>query len=42
LLATLAEASGDEWNDDVQLAWTEAYGAIAGLMQEGSRTALSG
>jgi len=41
LLATLAEVSGDQWNDEVQLAWTEAYGAIAGLMQEGSRLALA-
>ena len=41
LLATLAEVSGDEWNDTVQLAWTEAYGAIAGLMQEGARLALA-
>ena len=41
LLATLAEASGEEWNDTVQQAWTEAYGAIAGLMQEGSRMALA-
>ncbi len=41
LLATLEEASGDAWNADVQLAWTQAYGAIAGLMQEGSRMALA-
>ena len=41
LLATLAEVSGDAWNDEVQLAWTQAYGAIAGLMQEGSRMELA-
>lgn len=39
LLATLAEVAGNEWNDEVELAWTEAYGAIAGLMQEGARMA---
>jgi hemoglobin-like flavoprotein len=41
LLATLAEASGEAWNAEVQAAWTEAYGAIAGLMQEGARMALA-
>lgn len=33
LLAALAEAAGDEWNDELAAAWTEAYGAVAGLMK---------
>jgi len=36
LLATLADVAGDDWNDDLARAWTNAYGAIAGLMQEGA------
>ena len=41
LLATLAEVSGSDWSPEVELAWSEAYGAIAGLMQEGTRLALA-
>ena len=37
LLAALAAAAGDAWNDEIEQAWTEAYGAIAGLMLEGYR-----
>jgi nitric oxide dioxygenase len=33
LLATLAEVAGDEWTPELATAWTDAYGAIAGLMQ---------
>jgi hemoglobin-like flavoprotein len=35
LLATLAEVAGKDWTPQLQTAWTEAYGAIAGLMQSG-------
>jgi hemoglobin-like flavoprotein len=34
LLAALAEAAGDEWNDELEEAWSDAYGAVAGLMQK--------
>jgi hemoglobin-like flavoprotein len=36
LLATLAEAAGDAWTPQLEAAWTDAYGAIAGLMQQGA------
>lgn len=36
LLATLAEIAGPEWTPEVEKAWTEAYGAITGLMLEGA------
>jgi hemoglobin-like flavoprotein len=36
LLATLAEAAGPAWSPELQAAWSEAYGAIAGLMQRGA------
>ena len=39
LLATLAEIAGDAWTPELAAQWTEAYGAIAGLMQEGARAA---
>lgn len=39
LLATLAEVGGAEWTEEVAQAWTEAYGAIAGLMIEGAAEA---
>jgi hemoglobin-like flavoprotein len=39
LLATFAETLGQEWTVEVEQAWTAAYGAIAGLMQEGARQA---
>jgi hemoglobin-like flavoprotein len=35
LLATLAEAAGKDWTPALEGAWTDAYGAIAGLMQSG-------
>lgn len=39
LLATLAEACGNDWSPEIEAAWTEAYGAIAGLMQAGAANA---
>lgn len=39
LLATLAEHAGDDWSPAVAQAWTDAYGAIAGLMLEGASQA---
>lgn len=39
LLATLAEVAADAWTPELAAAWTEAYGAIAGLMIEGAATA---
>lgn len=36
LLATLAEVAGDDWTPAHAAAWTEAYGAIAALMQAGA------
>jgi hemoglobin-like flavoprotein len=39
LLATLAEVAGDAWSPELNEAWTAAYGAIAGLMQQGARAA---
>lgn len=38
LLATLAEIAGAGWTPDLAAAWTEAYGAISGLMLEGARS----
>lgn len=39
LLATLAEIAGDAWTPEVAKAWTDAYGAISGLMLEGAAQA---
>lgn len=36
LLRTLAEAAGKAWTPELRAAWAEAYGAIAGLMQQGA------
>ena len=36
LLATLAEVAGDAWTAELAQAWTDAYGAVAGLMREGA------
>lgn len=35
LLATFAAAAADDWTPAHEQAWTEAYGAIAGLMLAG-------
>jgi hemoglobin-like flavoprotein len=39
LLAALQEAAGDAWSPAIAQAWTEAFGAIAGLMCEGAKNA---
>jgi hemoglobin-like flavoprotein len=39
LLATLAETAGKDWTPELSSAWTEAYGAIAALMQSGAADA---
>lgn len=39
LLAALAEAAGPDWTPSLEAAWTEAFGAIAGLMQAGAAEA---
>ncbi len=36
LLETLAIVAGDDWTPELAAAWTDAYGAIAGLMQSSS------
>ena len=36
LLATLAEVAGEAWTSRVEKAWTEAFGAISGLMLAGA------
>jgi hemoglobin-like flavoprotein len=33
LLATLAEVAGSAWTPELNVAWSEAYGVIAALMQ---------
>ena len=38
LIRALSEAAGDGWTPRVAKAWADAYGAIAGLMQEGARS----
>jgi hemoglobin-like flavoprotein len=37
LLTTLREIAGPAWTPELEQAWSDAYGAIAGLMQEGAR-----
>jgi hemoglobin-like flavoprotein len=39
LLTTLAEVAGEAWTPELEAAWAEAYGAVAGLMKEGARRA---
>ncbi|APR82225.1 flavohemoprotein [Minicystis rosea] len=41
LVAALAEVAGEEWTPEVERAWIEAYGAIAGLMMAGSGAPVS-
>ena len=43
LLATLAEVAGKDWSPALAAAWTDAYGAVCGLMLQGaSRNHLNG
>jgi len=37
LLAALGEAAGKDWTREAEVAWTEAYGAIAALMKAGAK-----
>jgi len=39
LLETMAEVAGDLWTEELQSAWTAAYGAIKGLMLEAAHDA---
>jgi hemoglobin-like flavoprotein len=39
LLATLEEVAGEAWTPELESAWSDAYGAIAGLMRKGARKA---
>jgi hemoglobin-like flavoprotein len=39
LLATIAEVAGSDWSAELEAAWAEAYGAIAGLMLKGANGA---
>jgi hemoglobin-like flavoprotein len=39
LLAALEEVAGDAWSPELAADWTEAYGAVAGLMKKGAATA---
>lgn len=36
LIATLAEIAADDWSDEIEQAWVEAYTAISTLMLEGA------
>ena len=36
LIKTLAEIAGDAWNEQLEQAWSDAYGAISELMLEGA------
>ena len=39
LLAAIAEAAGKDWSPELHGAWTDAYGAISGLMLKGAHGA---
>ncbi len=39
LLATFEKHLGPEWTPAVRQAWTDAYGAIAAIMQDGAQAA---
>ena len=34
LLATLADVAGDAWSDELEKAWSDAYGAIQSIIYE--------
>jgi hemoglobin-like flavoprotein len=42
LLATLAEVAAEAWTPEVQAQWTEAFGAIASMMQAGAQQVVLG
>ena len=39
LLSALGEAAGKDWTREAEIAWTDAYGAIAALMKAGAAEA---
>ncbi len=39
LVTTIAEVAGENWNDELARAWTDAYAAISGLMIAGAADA---
>jgi chemotaxis signal transduction protein/hemoglobin-like flavoprotein len=39
LLAALAELAGEAWTDDLEAAWTEAYGLVSSVMLAGAARA---
>lgn len=39
LLYTLEKGLGDAWNDDLQAAWAETYGTVAGVMKDAAAEA---
>ncbi|MCE9572426.1 MAG: flavohemoprotein [Deltaproteobacteria bacterium] len=41
LLAALADAAAESWTKELETAWADAYGAIAGLMQAGAAMAVA-
>jgi len=38
LIASMAEIAGDAWTVEYELAWTEAFGIVAGAMLEGANS----
>src|SRR5688572_11285136 len=36
LLSAISEVAGPDWTPELKRAWSDAYAAIAGLMQEGA------
>jgi hemoglobin-like flavoprotein len=42
LLAAIGEAAGDAWSPALETAWSDAYGAISGLMLKGADAARAG
>lgn len=39
LLATLAEIAGDDWSEEIENAWADAYDAIVAIMLTGAEEA---
>jgi hemoglobin-like flavoprotein len=37
LLAAIGEAAGDAWSRELEVAWSDAYSAISGLMRQGAQ-----